>query len=359
MNAQQIRQFNHDLLDWFHTRGRRLPWRETTNPYYIWISEVMLQQTQVNTVIPYYNQFISRFPTPDALAEAPEQEVLKCWEGLGYYSRARNLQHGVREVVEKYDGRLPKQKDELLSITGIGPYTAAALLSIAYNEPEPAIDGNLMRVLSRVFLIDDDIAKQKTRKKFEKLASDLIIETEPAAFNQALMDIGATICRPKNTDCSECPIQRYCLAYDEGAQLEYPVKSGKSKPRLLHYAVLLIQDEQGRYLIERRPDKGLLAGLWQFPMMAIDEYETGPRQESYVQDRYGCMVSPVEQSFSYTHRFSHLIWKLTIREGQGPVRKKLKERQRWSALSELENYPFPVSHQKVTEWIKNNRHNHT
>ncbi|MCQ2010840.1 MAG: A/G-specific adenine glycosylase [Sporolactobacillus sp.] len=359
MNAQEIKHFNHDLLDWFHSQGRRLPWRETNNPYYIWISEVMLQQTQVNTVIPYYNQFISRFPTPDALAEAPEQEVLKCWEGLGYYSRARNLQHGVREVVEKYNGTLPNKKDELLSITGIGPYTAAALLSIAYNEPEPAIDGNLMRVLSRVFLIDDDIAKQKTRKKFEKLASELIIETEPAAFNQALMDIGATICRPKNTDCPECPIHRYCLAYDEGAQLEYPVKSGKAKPRLLHYAVLLIQDEQGRYLIERRPDKGLLAGLWQFPMMALDEYEDSEQQESYVQDRYGCEVSPAEQTFSYMHRFSHLIWDLTLRIGKSSAHNQLRERQRWAGLDELESYPFPVSHQKVIEWIKNNRHVHT
>ncbi|MET1248802.1 A/G-specific adenine glycosylase [Sporolactobacillus sp. STCC-11] len=359
MDAQQIKQFNHDLLDWFHTKGRQLPWRETNNPYYIWISEVMLQQTQVNTVIPYYNHFISRFPTPEALANAPEQEVLKCWEGLGYYSRARNLQHGVREMVENYDGRLPDNKGDLLSITGIGPYTAAALLSFAYDEPEPAIDGNLMRVLSRVFLIDDDISKQKTRKKFENLASDLIARTEPGAFNQALMDLGAMICRPKKTNCPQCPVHAYCLAYDEGVQLEYPVKSGKVKLRSLNYAVLLIQDEQGRYLIEQRPEKGLLAGLWQFPMMSLDEYEEQSQRADYVRERYGCAVAPVRKPFSYTHRFSHLIWRLTLLVGKGTTKKQLKERQRWTAKDKFERYPFPVSHQKIIEWIKNNRQDHT
>lgn len=359
MDAQQIRQFNHNLLKWFYQKGRHLPWRETNNPYYIWISEVMLQQTQVNTVIPYFNQFISRFPTPDVLADAPEQEVLKSWEGLGYYSRARNLQSGVREVVEKYNGQLPDNKEDLLSIHGIGPYTAAALLSMAFSQPEPAIDGNLMRVLSRVFLIDDDISKQKTRKKFEQLASELIAETDPSAFNQSLMDLGAMICRPKKTDCEQCPVNEFCLAYDEGAQLEYPVKSGKSKPRTLNYAVLLITDKQGRYLIEQRPEKGLLAGMWQFPMVALDEYEDQHQRASYIQTRYGANVIPVSEPFSYTHRFSHLIWNLSLLEGWQLDQIGLRERQKWVPFTELSHYPFPVAHQKVIEWIKKNRQNHT
>ncbi|MCL1632041.1 A/G-specific adenine glycosylase [Sporolactobacillus sp. CPB3-1] len=358
MNEQQIRNFNHDLLDWFHSNGRHLPWRETDNPYYIWVSEVMLQQTQVNTVIPYYMRFIRKFPTPAALADAPEQDVLKCWEGLGYYSRARHLQQGVREVVEKYDGQLPDSKETLLSISGIGPYTASALLSMAYDEPEPAIDGNLMRVLSRVFLIDDDIAKQKTRRKFEDLASSLITETDPGAFNQALMDIGAMICKPKHADCPNCPLRRHCLASEEGVQLEYPVKSGNAKPRPLHYAVLLIRDDDGRYLIEKRPDKGLLAGFWQFPMILLDEYEKAGQRHDYISERYGCEMAPVHTTFTYTHRFSHLIWHLTLLDGR-THQKPISEKQRLVAVADFDAYPFPVPHQKVIEWIKNNRQNHT
>ncbi|MCO7175305.1 A/G-specific adenine glycosylase [Sporolactobacillus kofuensis] len=358
MDLQTIQSFNHDLLDWFHQEGRKLPWRETSNPYYIWISEVMLQQTQVNTVIPYYERFIKQFPTPSALASASEQEVLKCWEGLGYYSRARHLQEGVREVVEKYDSTLPERKKDLLSITGIGPYTAAALLSIAFNEPEPAIDGNLMRVLSRVFLIDDDISKQKTRKKFEALASNLIIETVPSAFNQALMDLGAMICRPKTTECTECPIQNYCLAYKEGVQLEYPVKTGKAKLRTLNYAVLLITDEHGRYLIEQRPEQGLLAGMWQFPMVALDEYAEQSQREQFIQSRVG-KIDFRQQSFTYTHRFSHLIWQLSLFKGQIQEDRRLKEREKWMSLNDMQHYPFPVSHQKVIEWVKKNRQEHT
>ncbi|KLI01961.1 DNA glycosylase [Sporolactobacillus inulinus CASD] len=359
MNEQQIQQFNHDLLDWFHRKGRKLPWRKTDNPYYIWISEVMLQQTQVNTVIPYYDQFIKKFPTPEALADAPEQEVLKSWEGLGYYSRARNLQKGVREMVASYNGELPKNKSELMSLTGVGPYTASALMSMAYHEPEPAIDGNLMRVLSRVFLIDDDIAKQKTRKKFEKLASDLIVQTEPAYFNQALMDLGAMVCRPKIADCSQCPLNSYCRAYEEGVQLEYPVKSGKAKPRTLHYAVLILYDEQGRFLVEQRPDTGLLAGMWQFPMLSLDEYEDEQQQQAYSRERFQCSVEPPKDPFSYTHHFSHLIWKLTLRIGRASSQMKLRKRQRWAAMSELDRFPFPVSHQKVIQWIEKNRPLHT
>lgn len=315
----------------------------------------MLQQTQVDTVIPYYNEFIDRFPTIRALAEAPDQTVLKCWEGLGYYSRARNLQQGVREVAGKYGGKVPEDKAELLSIQGIGPYTAGALLSIAFNEPEPAVDGNVMRVMSRVFLIDDDIAKAKTKKRFEKIVGGLIAEADPSAFNQSLMDLGAMICRPKRPKCDECPLNAHCLAYEEGAQLEYPVKSGKAKPKTIDYAVLLIRDAQHRYLIEQRPENGLLAGMWQFPMIA---HEPHHQEEKVIQnafrEKYGCEVRLVKKTFAYTHRFSHLIWNLSLYEGKFEGTADPETRKKWEPFNKLTSHPFPVPHQKIIEWVKKN-----
>lgn len=349
MKPEQIGLFNRDLLMWFHKNKRDLPWRKTKNPYYIWISEVMLQQTQVDTVIPYYKKFIERFPTPERLAETPEQEVLKSWEGLGYYSRARNLQKGVREVVEKYGGHPPENKKELLTIHGIGPYTAGALLSIAYDRPEPAVDGNAMRVMSRIFLIDDDIAKTGTRKKFENLIGGLITETDPSAFNQSLMDLGAMVCRPKNPDCNACPVQKYCGACEEGVQNEYPIKSKAKKPHAEDYVVLLIFDRERRLLIEQRPLSGLLAGMWQFPMIRSD-VSTGNIQ-SEVKKMFGRPLELTKVPFSYSHRFSHLIWNLTLYLGQADLEDAGK-RRRWVAFSRLEDYPFPVPHQKIIEWAK-------
>lgn len=359
VNAKQIRQFDDDLLTWFRENGRRLPWRGTDNPYYTWVSEVMLQQTQVDTVIPYYNRFISRFPTIEALAEAPDQTVLKYWEGLGYYSRARNLHRGVREVAEKYGGKVPEDKADLLSIQGIGPYTAGALLSIAFSEPEPAVDGNVMRVMSRVFLIDDDIAKAKTKKKFENIVGALIAEADPSAFNQSLMDLGALVCRPQNPKCDECPLKAHCLAREEGVQLEYPVKSGKAKPRSIDYAILLLSNAKRQYLIEQRPDVGLLAGMWQFPMVAHDPAGNDEKALEAACRKYGRKARLVRTAFSYTHRFSHLIWNLSLYEGTAEETADPGARTAWESLDELLRRPFPVPHQKIIEWIKKNRQNHT
>ncbi|RYM00014.1 A/G-specific adenine glycosylase [Sporolactobacillus sp. THM7-7] len=359
MEAEKRKQFNHDLLQWYAENRRDLPWRRTRDPYRIWVSEVMLQQTQVDTVIPYYQKFMDRFPTVYDLAEAPEQTVLKYWEGLGYYSRARHLQQGVREVAEKYDGQVPRGKTDLLSIQGIGPYTAGAILSIAFNEPAPAVDGNVMRVMSRIFLIDEDIAKAKTKKTFARIVGELIAETDPSAFNQSLMDLGAMICHPKNPSCSICPVKKYCLAYDEGAEMEYPVKSGKAKARPIDYAVLLIDDEAGRFLIEQRPDKGLLAGLWQFPMIALQPEDGAEHLQKVFEEKYGWYVPLKKAPFSYTHRFSHLIWHLSLYLGHLDSAIKAGKRRKWADRSEWDAYPFPVPHQKVIEWTEKNRQIHT
>ncbi|WP_069188328.1 A/G-specific adenine glycosylase, partial [Paenibacillus sp. GM2] len=223
--------FSKELLGWYETAKRDLPWRRHRNPYYIWVSEIMLQQTRVDTVIPYFQRFIERFPTIQALAEAPEEEVLKCWEGLGYYSRARNLQAAARQVMERHDGIVPDNKKDVSALKGVGPYTSGAILSIAYNQPEPAVDGNVMRVLSRYFLIEEDIMKIGTRTLMEDLATELIPPGRAGDFNQALMELGALICTPKSPQCLICPVMVHCAGRLEGAEDRLPVKSKAKPPR--------------------------------------------------------------------------------------------------------------------------------
>ncbi|MFC7393956.1 A/G-specific adenine glycosylase [Scopulibacillus cellulosilyticus] len=349
----KINQFNKDLIQWFYQNKRDLPWRQTKNPYYIWISEVMLQQTQVDTVIPYYQRFITQYPTPEDLASAEEEAVLKTWEGLGYYSRARNLQKGVREVVEEYQGRVPNNKKDILSIKGIGPYTAGAVLSIAYDQAEPAVDGNVMRVLSRIFLIDDDITKQKTRRLFEEIIYNIISETDPSAFNQGLMEIGALICKPKQPKCDQCPIAKHCRAFDEGVQTEYPVKKKKTPPKPLFFAALVLRDKAGKFLIRKRPEQGLLANLWEFPMVPLESLQTDTNKavQDYIKKNYDLSIQINNTEMSIQHTFTHLKWHLNLFTGmidKTPV----KEGGKWVSLKELEKFPFPVSHQKIVDKIK-------
>ncbi len=206
-----------------------MPWRENRDPYRVWVSEVMLQQTRVDTVIPYFINFMREFPDLESLADADEEKLLKAWEGLGYYSRVRNLQTAVREVVAEYGGKVPETRKEISSLKGVGSYTAGAVLSIAYGMPEPAVDGNVMRVLSRVLLIEEDIAKQKTKRLFEDILYDLISTADPSAFNQGLMELGALVCTPRSPGCLLCPVRLHCRAYEAGVQDALPLKSKKEK----------------------------------------------------------------------------------------------------------------------------------
>ena len=226
-----IAGFREDLINWFSEEKRDLPWRKSRDPYKIWVSEVMLQQTRVDTVIPYFNRFMEQFPSIEALSNAEEEKILKAWEGLGYYSRARNLHSAVKEVHEKYGGKVPDDPKEISSLKGVGPYTAGAILSIAYGKPEPAVDGNVMRVLSRVLSIWDDIAKSSTRKIFEEAVRALISHDNPSYFNQALMELGALVCTPTSPSCLLCPVREHCYAFHDGEQEELPVKTKGKKQR--------------------------------------------------------------------------------------------------------------------------------
>ncbi|GAA0498607.1 A/G-specific adenine glycosylase [Salinibacillus aidingensis] len=345
-----IEAFQTNLIQWFSEKHRDLPWRQDPTPYHVWVSEIMLQQTRVDTVIPYYQRFMEKFPTPDALAKADEQDVLKVWEGLGYYSRARNLQTAVQEVVEEYNGKVPDNPKELGNLKGVGPYTKGAILSIAYQQPEPAVDGNVMRVISRILRVEEDIAKQKTRKLVEGIISDIISREDPSSFNQGLMELGALVCKPKNPVCYECPLQDHCQAYKHDLQETLPIKSSKKKQKRKPYAVLIIRNEKGEILVQKRPEKGLLANLWQFPMISLEEVDFSSIIQ-WFRNEYGLQLELDQQVTNIKHVFSHLVWQLDVYAATVKDGTLAQDKGVFLDYSDLIQLPFPVSHQKMIPFI--------
>ncbi|MFI8685162.1 A/G-specific adenine glycosylase [Rossellomorea sp. NPDC077527] len=342
-------EFQKDLISWFSREQRDLPWRKDQDPYKVWVSEIMLQQTRVDTVIPYFNRFIEKFPTINALASADEEDVLKAWEGLGYYSRVRNLQTAVKEVNEKYEGVVPDTPKEISSLKGVGPYTAGAILSIAYSKPEPAVDGNVMRVFSRILSIWLDIAKPSSRKVFEEAVRDLISKENPSYFNQALMELGALICTPTSPSCLLCPVREHCQAFEEGVQAELPVKSKKKSARKLNMAAAVLFTEDDRVVIHKRPSKGLLANLWEFPNFEVGNTSSGRKQLlDLMEEEYGvdCSVKAGVVT-KIQHIFSHIVWDIEVYVGS--VDSTTLEGTDLMAVTheEMEKYAFPVSHQKI------------
>ncbi|WP_208591712.1 A/G-specific adenine glycosylase [Gracilibacillus suaedae] len=341
-----IPQFQEDLITWFEKEQRQLPWREDQDPYRVWVSEIMLQQTKVDTVIPYFQNFMEHFPTLTALAEADEQKVLKAWEGLGYYSRARNLQTAVKEVVAQYDAKVPDDPKQLGDLKGVGPYTKGAILSIAFNKAEPAVDGNVMRVLSRVLRIEEDIAKPKTRKTFEAAVRDLISVENPSAFNQGLMELGALVCTPKNPSCLLCPVQEHCIAFREGVEQSLPIKKNKIKHSSHTYFVLVIQNDTGNYLLEQRPDQGLLAQLWQFPMVNADKVDE-KHLSAYIQEKFKVELVETSDLEPVKHVFSHLTWFLNVKHITVKGEISVPGQMECLSKEEIKQYPLPVSHQNI------------
>lgn len=345
-----VSSFQDDLLSWYERSKRDLPWRKDQNPYKIWVSEIMLQQTQVDTVIPYFERFMTLFPTLEDLAHAEEQDVLKAWEGLGYYSRARNLQHAAREVVATYDGHVPNTPEELGALKGIGPYTRGAILSIAFDQSEPAVDGNVMRVLSRVLKIEDNISQHKTKRLFEACVRELISTEDPSSFNQGIMELGALVCTPKSPMCMLCPVQEHCRAYAEGIEEQLPVKAKAKKKRKQYFATVLIKNSKGQYVIEKRSDTGLLANLWQFPMIPIDEIGMD-HVENWLRAEYGLVVTLGEKQGEIKHVFTHIIWQLEVFHAQTGQKKLQDKRLMFVDKEQLQTYPFPVSHLKMMKYL--------
>ncbi|WP_193556989.1 A/G-specific adenine glycosylase [Salicibibacter halophilus] len=343
-----IGEFSGRILQWYEKNKRQLPWRENKDPYRIWVSEIMLQQTKVDTVKPYFENFMNKFPCPEALAEAEEDDVMKAWEGLGYYSRARNLQSAVKEVVHHYDGEIPKSPENFASLKGVGPYTKGAVMSIAYDLEEPAVDGNVMRVLARVLLIGDDIGKQRTRKQVEQEVRELMAGNSPADFNQALMELGALVCTPKNPDCAACPVNNTCRAYQRGMVQQLPVKAKKKKQQRRTMAVAVLENKEGEILVEQRPDKGLLAGMWQFPMIeATPELQHGAMSD-YLKETHHVDVELGATEQRFDHVFSHLIWDIRVFRAKAEVRTPSPS-GKWLTKKEARQLAFSVSHQKIWE----------
>lgn len=356
MNELYKIQVRNALVSWFLEEKRDLPWRKTKDPYKIWVSEVMLQQTKVDTVIPYYERFITKYPSLESLAHAKEEELLKEWEGLGYYSRARNLQAGVKEVVESYGSVVPNTRKEISSLKGVGPYTAGAVLSIAYGVPEHAVDGNVMRVLSRLLLIKEDIAKPKTKKIFEEAVMELIDEDNPSAFNQGLMELGAVICTPTKPKCLLCPVRENCTAFFEGMQEQLPIKTINKKTKVHKMKAVVIENDDGQVLLEKRSSKGLLANMWQFPMVELPT--ATHTMEEVIEHDYGIEILKGEELIAFKHIFSHLVWEMESFEGKLQAEKELQTSCKWFTKDEIETLPMPVPVLKIwSAWksIKNKK----
>lgn len=296
------------LLVWYDANKRTLPWRGTRDPYKIWVSEVMLQQTRVAAVLSYYQRWMEELPDVAALAAVDEERLMKLWQGLGYYSRARNLQKAAVVIVEEYSGNFPQRLEDLRRLPGVGDYTAGAVASIAFDQPVPAVDGNVLRVAARVAGVKEDILAPRTRKMIQNLMEAAMSQDRPGEFNQALMDLGATVCLPNGVpDCGRCPLAECCEANRLGLQTVLPIRSKKAKRRVEEMTVYLLVRE-GRIALRRRPEQGLLAGLWEFPyvMGALGETEAGLPLE-----RWGLSPLDWRKKIQAKHIFTHVEWHMT------------------------------------------------
>ncbi|MGO2108962.1 MAG: A/G-specific adenine glycosylase [Staphylococcus equorum] len=339
-------KFKNNLVTWFDEHQREMPWRETSNPYYIWLSEVMLQQTQVKTVIDYYHRFIHRFPTISELSQAHEDEVLKYWEGLGYYSRARNFHTAIKEVHESHHGVVPDEPETFGKLKGVGPYTQAAVMSIAFDKALATVDGNVFRVWSRLNNDERDTKLQSTRKAFENELQPYV-EQDAGTFNQAMMELGALICTPKSPLCLFCPVQDHCEAFEKGTVLSLPVKTTKIKRKHIKQHVYLLKNEDNAYLIEKRTQK-LLNNMWEFPMYEAEE-------DKHINSVLGTQATfDQAPAFKLKHQFTHITWDIEVFMTQENVHKDditLPENMVWMQLTEKEDFNFPVSMTKIYNFI--------
>ena len=343
-------KFQKKLLHWFKKNKRDLPWRKTKDPYAIWVSEIMLQQTQVATVIPYFEKFLKTFPTIPHLANAPLSEVLKIWEGLGYYTRARNLHQASRIIGNQFNGRIPNTLTDLLNLPGIGRYTAGAILSIAFNKEAPILDGNVKRVLSRLFAISMNPGREKAAGFLWQISESLIPKGMASPFNQALMDLGAMVCTPKDPQCIKCPFCDLCRGYLSGKPKSYPPPT--IKKRIPHItAVSAVIEKDKKVLLNQRPPKGLLGGLWEFPNWTIDGQKNlmeylNQKVKSNLRLRVKCKVplSTFKQTYSHFKLTLH-VFQCQYLDG--------KISGRWVAIGNLNRLPMSRIHRRIAESISN------
>jgi A/G-specific adenine glycosylase len=343
------------LLSWFAENARDLPWRRTPDPYAIWISEIMLQQTRVQAVVPYYERFLERFPAVERLARARLDTVLKLWEGLGYYSRARNLHAAAKEIVARFDGHLPTTREKLLTLPGIGRYTAGAIASIAFGKREPVVDGNVTRVLCRIFRIEGGPKDLAIQKRIWTIAGQLVPEGHAGQFNQAMMELGSEVCRPRRPRCHECPVSQVCGARLHNEQDSLPTRVPKKQLPCYTVAVGVIYRD-GRILIDKRKPEGLLGGLWEFPggkkrrgesLEAALRREV--REELAISIRVGPLLAVVGHAYSHFRVHIH-AFECTYLSGE--PRCIACDDFKWVRPSDLGRYAFPAANHKIIEILR-------
>lgn len=352
--AAPAKFLRRSLLAWYAALGRNLPWRQTRDPYAIWVSEIMLQQTQVKTVLPYYDRWLVQFPTIAALAAADQQQVLKAWQGLGYYARARNLHRAAQEIMQGHEGLFPTDVQAVMELPGIGRTTAAGILSAAYNQPLPILDGNVKRVLARLMALD--VPPSKAMKSLWSVSSALLDPDNPRDFNQALMDLGATLCTPQNPACSRCPWQLHCRAYSLKMQNDLPLSKIRSPLPHKQIGVAVIWNEQGQILIDRRRPDGLLGGLWEFPGGKLEPEETIEACiKREIQEELGIEIEVGDRLITIDHAYTHFRVTLNVyhcRYVRGEPQPIACDEVRWVRVDELDQFPFPKANVQIIAALK-------
>jgi len=349
-DKRQTRTIRRRLLAWYRRAARDLPWRGIRDPYAIWASEIMLQQTRVSAVEPYWRRFLKRFPNVGALAAAPLADVLKTWEGMGYYARARNLHKAARILVRQHAARLPQTAEELSALPGIGPYTAGAIASIAFGADEPVLDGNVARVLCRLFALRGHPRRSAAHRRLWDLTRRLIPKGRAGQFNQALMDLGAVVCTPRWPDCPACPLAGVCRAFARGLQQKLPQRTRKKSVPHYDIAAAVVRNRR-RVLIDRRRDEGLLGGLWEFPGGKRRRGETlRDAAVREVREETGVRIAVEGPLIVVRHAYSHFritLHVFTARRISGRARALRCAAVRWVRPEELEGYAFPTANRKV------------
>jgi A/G-specific adenine glycosylase len=336
--------FSGLLLKWYDKNKRSLPWRKTKNPYFIWVSEIMLQQTRVNVVLPYFEKFIVRFPTMQSLADADEQELLKQWQGLGFYRRAHNMQKAAKIICSKFDGIFPDNFEVLLTLPGIGNYTAAAISSIAFEEKHAVLDGNVMRIVARLFAVEENILETTTQKKLSKHLLSIFSDFRCGDFNQGMMELGSLVCLPQNPRCEMCPVQSFCVAFQRNLQAQIPLRESGTKVRVIKRYLFIIEWDK-KFLLTKRPEKGLLANFWEFPgVEALTLQDAKLKLHQFIPSDY----SKPRFLFSYRHVFSHRIWqnRVYLVHIQKP-----KDDFSFFSREELRDIALPTAFKKVRDYI--------
>lgn len=354
-------QLRESLLSWYQHQGRSLPWRETRDPYPIWISEIMLQQTQVKTVLPYYQKWLQQFPNIETLAKADLQQVLKAWEGLGYYARARNLHKAAQQIWEHHNGIFPQELSQVLALAGIGRTTAGGILSAAFNQPRPILDGNVKRVLARLVALPKP--PNKALNQLWQLSEALLDPENPRDFNQAWMDLGATVCTPTAPSCNLCPWAKYCQAYQHNLQTQLPMREASSPLPHKMIGVAAIWNDRHQILIDRRKAEGLLGGLWEFPGGKLEPNETiQDCIKREIQEELAIDIEVGEHLITIDHAYTHFRVTLNVyhcRHVRGEPQPIECDEVRWVELAELDQYPFPKANTQIIEalrqWAKDTR----